>query len=151
VLSSLFQEWQEAKSTSSSLGSVTFPSFIELLNTESITPSETRSGNFAELLGEDPAVLWMDFSEHPECYDQVAEALLRRLMEGATSVAQLTEEERRVLDRATIELAIRRNNPPPTPRVVRRPVPMGTAPKVSSVPKPTRPPASVPADRWWEQ
>lgn len=151
VLPSPSQEWQEAKSVYSGLASVTFPSFIELLNIESATPIESRSGNFAELLGEDHVVLWMDFLDHPECYDQDAEVLLRRLMEGATSAAQLTEEERTVLDRATIEMAIRRNNPPPIPQMTRRPTTTGTAPKVRAAPKPTAPPASVPADRWWEQ
>lgn len=72
-------------------------------------PARRALGLFDGLLG-DPTPMLEDFSRHPERYGAEGHDLLGRLLSGSTSLKQLSDEERRILDLATFDFM---QNPQP--------------------------------------
>ena len=82
-----------------------FPTLEEVvqLAAEEKPPQRQRLlGLFDGLLG-DPIHMLEDFSRHPEKYGSESHELLGQLLSGSTSLKQLSDAERRILDLATFD------------------------------------------------
>lgn len=83
-----------------------FPTFQELVDQELIEPPEPsqNSGLFFQLVG-DPAVLYREYLDDPDRFDEEAGLLLQQLYSGLKTLEQLDPEEAEILNRATAEYA----------------------------------------------
>lgn len=103
-----------------------------------------RPGLFREMLQEDPGVLYYDALDHPDRYDPEVLHLLEQLVAGRRVV---TEEERALLDVATLEYA---TAPSPAHEAVRTELVKRVEKKMQPTPEtpPDGPEADMPAF-WW--
>ena len=86
-----------------------FPTFSELV-TESVPEKPKRArGLFAELLGSSAETLFGDLLDHPDKYEDGVAELVQQLISGAKKLEELSEQERDLLNRATLDFA---HNPP---------------------------------------
>lgn len=83
-----------------------FPTFQELVDLDATTTKETGNRRLSDLfdgtLG-DPIRLIEDFQRHPEKYGEECQDLLQRLESGASSIEQLSPNDRRLLNLATFD------------------------------------------------
>lgn len=114
-------------------------------------PPPRPEGLFEDLLRSDPSALAQDALDHPDRYADEARALLTELVQ---SPRRVSAEERRVLDRATLDLAEYR--PPTLPASAPKKRPVEGAPRRQTVeqvvdPLPV-PGIDIPEDAapfWW--
>lgn len=101
--------------------------------TPTTTPGSTSAsaGLFESLVG-DPIVLFSGVLDNPDTYEDGVSELLQELVYKKRPVAELSLEERALLDRAAIDFASAKR-PRPPPRVKPRPSPVR-----SSLPAPAR-------------
>jgi hypothetical protein len=97
-----------------------FPTFFELAS-QTESPSKKReTGLFEGLLG-DPTVLFNDLLDNPGKYEAGVDQVVQRLVSGQASLDDLNEQERQLLDRATLDFSQPRRSeeplsPKPAPR-----------------------------------
>ena len=122
---------------------------IETPQFELAPPPRKQKGLFEELLDKNHLVLHYDMQERPDTYEEHARDLVEQLAGGALKYDELPEQERHVLDVATLEFATRpANNSHATTRaaIVKR-----VENKLAPVPEPTGtlgPEEAMPAF-WW--
>ena len=138
-----------------------FPKFHELVNPKTFevarevgpSVSSQPQGLFNGLLRDDFATLYQDATENPSKYDEQTVGLLMQLMQGAIKVRELTEAERRLLDKATIDFASY-VSPKAAPKKV-PPPPAQTSSDKTPVTAPPTPGIDVPETDtpafWWLQ
>jgi hypothetical protein len=83
-----------------------FPTFRELVEqelTESPQP-EANDGLFSQLV-QDPAILYREYLDDPDRFEESAGLLLQQLYSGLKNLEELTPEEMKILDQATVEFA----------------------------------------------
>lgn len=83
-----------------------FPTFQELVEQELTEPpeQEQNSGLFFQLV-QDPRVLYRDYLDDPEKYNEKVGLLLQELCSGLKDVNKLKPEEAELLNLATVEYA----------------------------------------------
>lgn len=143
------------------LSPLSFPKFHELVNPKTFevaretgpAVSSQPQGLFNGLLRDDFTVLYQDATENPGKYDEQTLGLLMQLVQGATKVRELTESERRLLDKATIDFAS--YVPPKPPPRKEPPAPTRASSDKTPVSAPPIPGIDVPETDtpayWWLQ
>jgi hypothetical protein len=136
-----------------------FPKFDELVHPKTFQLGEVASlptskpqGLFSGLLGDEAAVLHRDATENPSKYDGQTAGLLEKIIQGEKSVKTLTDEERTLLDRATLSFASYVSPKPPkkesTRRVTQRAV-LAQAPSEGPPIPGVDTPEGTPPAFWW--
>jgi len=82
----------------------TFPTFSELARISAEPERRPETGLFDALLG-NPEILFVDYLEHPESYDDQTAELLQLLVGGARKLHELSPDDQQLLNRATVEFA----------------------------------------------
>jgi len=123
------------------------PSFVELARLDSTPPPPAGKGLFEALVG-DTLPLYQDSVEHPDKFSSEGIALLAELAQGGKKVSELSPEDKRLLDLATIDFAnalpkakhlpLRRRAPP-------REKPTETSDPIRGVDTPEEAPTAY----WW--
>ena len=113
----------------------TFPSLSDLLIGEvSAPPTSSRHGLFETLFGGNPEALLQDALDHPDQYDERLVTLSRDLYEKRRAVADLTKEERDILNMGTMDFAQYR--PPPKQKTSVSPPRSLVTPELLTSPEP---------------
>ncbi len=83
-----------------------FPTLLELAKEElsSVKSPPSSKGLFEELLGS-PEVLHQSATERPELYNEATRKLLIELVERRKKLPELSPEEKKLLNEATVEFA----------------------------------------------
>lgn len=130
---------------------------------EAVAQPPQNDGLFNGIIG-DPAVLYRAYLDRPEDFDEEQSNLILQLMSNQKKLDQLTDQERKVLDRATVNFAQHspRSNvkPSPSPKSSFSPTPT-TDPGRSSFSwqkdemrlPPLKDPIDIPTipSKWWDQ
>ena len=128
----------------------TFPAFSQLVleDARQRAARETRpTGLFAELLG-DPQILLQDLLSDPNKYEDGVYSLLLHLVSGQRKLADLSQDERNLLNRAVIDFSqARRARPEPgTPPPSSKEDPISEEIEYH---EPSPFPAGAPDAYWW--
>jgi len=103
-------------------GAPRFPTFQELVDLDAMTSRETGNHRLSDLfdgtLG-DQTRLIEDFQKYPEKYGEECHDLLQRLASGNLSVEQLSQNDRRLLNLATLDF--HQAAPPKKPPTIKKP------------------------------
>jgi len=83
---------------------VHFPTFNELLSQPAPEQKEQRDGLFNSLV-RDPAILYLEYLEHPDMFEEETAHLLQSLVGQQKKVSDLTEAEMKKLDEAVVSYA----------------------------------------------
>ena len=97
------------------LPGLTFPTVSELVEQELYSPTvEVDDGLFSQLV-QDPLVLYREYLDDPERFDERVGLLLQQLVSNQKKLEELTAEERGLLNTATAEHAqyVPKPKPPP--------------------------------------
>jgi len=93
-----------------------FPTFNELVSQPVLSEKPQQRGIFSDLV-RDPAYLYQEYLDRPEDFDEGTADLLMKLVSRQKKVEELTPDEMKKLDEATIELAQHSPKPEKQPDV----------------------------------
>lgn len=116
-------------------------------------PNRPRQGAFKQLLSGEAGVLHSDSRERPELYDTRMNGILTDLVSGARPYDDLSEEERQLLDEATVRFATTPIKPKEQVRAQEQII-QRVVTKLAPAPPPPKPPAAPEHDLqpyWWLQ
>jgi hypothetical protein len=129
-----------------------FPAFMQLVELDreqAQAPPARSSGLFEGLLGGRPEALYEDAMANPDKYSPEAQLLLADIVAGKVDPRLLSDEQRRLLDLATIDFATAK---PKAPRRSPKAAPRPAAPPAAPLERPTPGvdvPGEVPEPYWW--
>lgn len=135
-----------------------FPSFEDLVSQEIQRSNEQQDdGLFAQLVG-DPAILYREYLDSPENFDEETVKLLTELMSRQKTLEELSKQEKELLNQATIQFAQGSPKPSssPKPSVKQSPIQdeeEEEVPYPKSLPTLNAPidvPESIPKTEWWK-
>lgn len=97
-----------------------FPTVAELVEQELSSPTKAVDDGLFSQLVQDPLVLYREYLDDPERFDESLALLLQQLVSNQKKLEELTAEERDMLNRATAELAQYAPKPKPPPQQPQR-------------------------------